>query len=78
MPATSEMQAISVTPTTSNSRDDSKSMTAHNSRNAGNSRSEVNNRMANTVGTPAKAGMLVHKSCEATACIERPTTQEYC
>jgi hypothetical protein len=37
-----------------------KAMTAHSRRNASNRRNESNNRTANTVGTPAKAGMLVN------------------
>jgi hypothetical protein len=33
-------------------------MTAHNNRKASNSRNESNNRIANTLWTPAKAGMF--------------------
>jgi hypothetical protein len=40
------------------SKDDSNIITAHNSRNTNNIRNESNNRTANTLWTPAKAGML--------------------
>ncbi len=53
-----ETQASTVTPATSNSKDDSTIMIAHNSRNANNSRNESNNRIAKTIWTPAKAAML--------------------
>jgi hypothetical protein len=70
------MQATVVTPTSSNSKDDSISKTVHNNRNASNSRKESYNRnennyrTANTVGTPAKAGMLAKDVKPATACRE--------
>jgi hypothetical protein len=51
-------QATTVTPATSNIKNDNIIMIAHNSRKARNSRNESNNRTANTVRTPAKAGML--------------------
>ncbi len=63
MSATVGMPAIAVTPATSNSKDDSNSMTVHNSRNA-------SNRTANTVGMPAKAGMLENLAKPATTCRE--------
>jgi hypothetical protein len=51
-------QATTVTPATSNFKNDSIITTAHNSRKTRNSRNESNNRTANTIRTPAKAGML--------------------
>ncbi len=58
MPAIAVTQATTVTPATSNLKNDNIIMTAHNSRKARYSRNESNNRTANTVRTPAKAGML--------------------
>jgi hypothetical protein len=58
------MQAAVLTPTTSNSKDDSNSMTAYNNRNASNSRT------TNTVGTPTTAGMIAKVIEQATACRE--------
>ncbi len=52
------MQTTVVKPATSNSKDDYNSLTAHNGIHESNSRNESNNRAANTVGTPAKAGVL--------------------
>ena len=63
MQATTGIQVTIVTPAASNSKDDSNSMTAHNSRN-------VSNRTANTVGMPAKAGMLEKVAVPATTCRE--------
>ncbi len=57
MQAIAMTQATTVTPTTSNIKNDSIIMTAHNSRKARNSTNESNNRTANTVWAPAKAGM---------------------
>jgi hypothetical protein len=50
-------QATTVTPATSNIKDDSNIMAAYNSRNASDSRNESNHRTANIVWTPSKAGM---------------------
>jgi hypothetical protein len=59
------MQAIAETQATSNSKDDSNIMTAHNSSNASNSRNISEYRTANTVGMPAKAGMLLKSEMAA-------------
>ncbi len=68
MPATAGMQAKAATPATSNNKDDNKSLTAH-IRNASNIRNKTksNNRTANTLRTPAKAGMLAKVVNPATA-----------
>ncbi len=58
---------MTVTPATSNIKDDSNIMTAHNSRNASNSRNESNNRTGHTVWTPSKAGMFAKTVKQATA-----------
>jgi hypothetical protein len=52
MQATIGMKATTITPATSNYKEDSNIMTVHNSR------SESNNRTANTVRMPPRAGML--------------------
>jgi hypothetical protein len=62
------MQAAALTPTISNSKDDSNNMTAYNNRNANNSRNESNSRTANTVGTPTTAGMIAKVMKPETAC----------
>jgi hypothetical protein len=58
MPTIAVTQATTVTPATSNIKNDNIIMIAHNSIKARNSRNESNNRTANAVRTPAKAGML--------------------
>jgi hypothetical protein len=70
MQATAVTHLTTVSPAASNSKDDSNILTAHSRRNAGNSRNECNNRAANTVWTPAKAGMLVKTVKPATLCRE--------
>jgi hypothetical protein len=51
-------------------------MTDHNSRNTNNSRNESNYRTANTVWTPAKAGMLAKVAKPATSCIEANSSRD--
>jgi hypothetical protein len=83
MSAIAGMQATTMTPATSNSKDYSTSMTAHNSRNASknsnerNNSNESNNRTANTIETPAKAEMLpkVLKPAAAAAAGTRITSE---
>jgi cysteine synthase len=60
LPAAVGIQAIAVTPATSNSKDDSNSMTAHNSRNAATAsmKATTATATANTIETSAKAWML--------------------
>jgi hypothetical protein len=59
MLAKAGMQETEVTLATSNNQHESKSKTTHNSKNASNSRNESSSRTAKTVGTPAKAGLLM-------------------
>jgi hypothetical protein len=51
MPAITTTQATTVTPATSNIKNDSIILTAHNSRKTKNNRNGSNNRTANTVRT---------------------------
>jgi hypothetical protein len=76
MQATAVTQATIVKPATRNIKDDSNIMTAHNSRNACNSRNESNNRIANTVWTPSKAGMLAKTVKPATAWREANSSRD--
>jgi hypothetical protein len=64
-------QATTVTPATSNIKDDSNIMTFHNSRNASNSRNE-----SSTVWTPSKAGMLAKRVKPATAWREANSSRD--
>jgi hypothetical protein len=74
-------QATAVMPTTCNNKHDSHSSSAcnsrhtNNTRNESNIRNESNNRIANTVWTPSKAGMLAKTVKPATA-LRRPTTTD--
>ncbi len=69
-------QATTVTPATSNIKDDSNIMTAHNSSNASNSRNESNHRTANRVWKPSKAGMLAKRVKPATAWSEANSSRD--
>jgi hypothetical protein len=69
-------QPTTVTPATSNIKDDSNIMTAHNSSNASNSRNESNNRTANRVWTPSKAGMLAKTVKPVTAWREANSSRD--
>jgi hypothetical protein len=68
MQAKAVLQATTVTPETSNSKDNI--MTAYSSRKANNSRNKRNYSTANTVWTPAKAGMLAKVAKPVIACRE--------
>ncbi len=76
MQAEAVTQATTVTPVTSNSKDDSNIMTAYNSRNASNIRNKSNNRTANTVWTPSKEGMLAKTVKPATAWREANSSRD--
>jgi hypothetical protein len=52
-------------------------MTAHNSKKARNDRNESNNRIANSVWTPSKAGMLAKTVEPATAWWEANSSRYY-
>jgi hypothetical protein len=61
------LQATTVVPATSYSKNDSNIVTAHNSRNASNSSNDSDNRTTNTVWMTAKAEMLLKSEMTAAA-----------